>query len=92
MDSLISRQAAIKTAISWYDHCFEDGESVAGLTAGLKNLPAADVVEVVRCKDCKDYDIINQPYDEGFCRKLNYSVEKNSFCSYGERRTDGEVH
>ena len=55
----------------------------------IKELPSADVAEVVRCKDCKDYDIINQPYDEGFCRKLNYSVDKDSFCSYGERRTDG---
>jgi len=41
MNDLISRQAAIKTAIEWYDTHFRDGESVAGLATGLKNLPSA---------------------------------------------------
>ena len=45
-----------------------------------------DVVEVVRCKDCKRYS------QSGLCNLyLNISPEMkpNDFCSYGERR-EGE--
>ena len=50
--------------------------------------PAADVVEVVRCKDCVHSCFIRScsKYE---CRKgfgaLKFS---NDFCSYGERRKD----
>ena len=55
----------------------------------LQGFPTADVVEVVRCKDCKFYK------DWGDCITCLYwtedwdvSTEPNAFCSYGERRTD----
>ena len=63
----------------------------------LKNAPAADVVPVVPCKDCKHYR--NQP--NGLCylhtepkeNERGYSgeavcVESDDFCSYGERREE----
>lgn len=43
----------------------------------IKNIPAADVVEVVRCKDCKNrfnYDICEHRGD-------------NWFCGYGKRKS-----
>ena len=45
---------------------------------------SADVVEVVRCKDCKYYDPENKNcMDEmGFARIW----EPDDFCSYGERK------
>lgn len=52
------------------------------------HIPTADVVEVVRCKDCgrsakyKDYYL---------CGVDNRAVNADSFCSYGERRTDDDV-
>lgn len=60
----------------------------------LKNAPAADVAEVVRCKDCKygDYDsksngaMICLRTIDGFWRK------ETDFCSYGERRGGGNDH
>ena len=53
----------------------------------VKDTPAADVVEVVRCKDCKAYE----PHGNGKrgicrnpkCKGLHWA---NDFCSYGERR------
>ena len=48
-------------------------------------VPTADVVEVVRCKDCKYGKI-----DSLFCCEYecsvfgNSNVEANDFCSYGE--------
>ena len=44
----------------------------------VKWQPTADVVEVVRCKDCKHL---------GFCgTHLFYLKDPNSFCSNGERK------
>ena len=50
----------------------------------LEQLPTADVVEVVRCKDC-------EYYDNFLCGRFNAygtSVEEDDYCSYGERRAD----
>lgn len=56
----------------------------------LDNEPTADVVEVVRCKECKYW--INK--HGGFCQASNalseVNNENNDFCSYGERRTDND--
>ena len=51
---------------------------------------AADVVKVIRCKDCKHLD------RERFCVRgvdgTGYKVVlPDDFCSYGERRTDDDV-
>lgn len=67
------------------------------LRAKIENAPAADVVPVVRCKDCKHYRHGKYFTDINFCQRLPYYAEKgglntadNDFCSYGERRgSDG---
>jgi len=43
---------------------------------------SADVVKVVRCKDCKHYD--GRP-----CGIVGWYNTADDFCSKGERRTDG---
>ena len=84
----IEREAVIKTILrqppvphypEWY---YRD----------VKEIPAADVVEVVRCKDCKHakmhIDIIGDPHL--FCcngRSIyRIKVDLDDFCSYGERK------
>ena len=61
---------------------------------GLKSETAADVVEVVRCKDCKScltYKKWNGKEYAGCCRNGEiYEVEPNHYCSYGERSEDTE--
>lgn len=61
----------------------------------IKEIPAADVVEVVRCKDCKNAYINSFSAQSGIavCRFLaNRSngelaiVQQDDFCSYGERK------
>lgn len=49
----------------------------------IRKSPTADVVEVVRCKDCVHYQ-------DGECNHFGYytyapEVDDNDFCSYGER-------
>lgn len=62
----------------------------------LKNVPAADVAEVVRCKDCKYFTdegdgLFYCEYhtdNAGYCDEACWVIE-NDFCSYGARM-DGE--
>lgn len=57
----------------------------------IDNQPSVDVVEVVRCKDCKYF--INR---EGKCygqdiraeEGYNCYKDENDFCSYGDRGCD----
>lgn len=77
-----------------YEHHIEmrnysaDG-AVADCLDMLDNTPTADVVEVVRCKDCKhEY---TDPFCQMWCRLYRKHegerlVEENHFCSYGERK------
>lgn len=46
----------------------------------INKIPPADVVEVVRCKDCKHRDI-----DRCGRFKCNVWVCDEDYCSYGER-------
>ena len=60
-----------------------------GISAAIKELeimPATDVTKVVRCKDCKYYEI-GKDY-EPYCNHINGldEAKDNDFCSYGERR------
>lgn len=46
--------------------------------------PAADVVEVVRCKDCKHFRFSDM---YGECSQAHIRLVKpDGFCSYGERK------
>ena len=48
--------------------------------------PTADVVEVVRCKDCVAR--CNTKLEPFRCERNNILVYGNSFCSYGKRREE----
>lgn len=50
----------------------------------IEKQPTADVVEVVRCKDCTEWD-----KDEYECSHW-YGFREDDYCSYGERM-DGET-
>ena len=57
----------------------------------IERQPTADVVEVVRCCECKYceiviHSIIDEP--KWFCTRMvrSFDVDPTSFCSYGERR------
>ena len=83
------KDAEIDTACNeqdWYCQGLMD----AGVA--IDAIPTADVVEVVRCKDCKrHYEHIDPDGDKwNFCDKTNYPVELTDYCSYGERKDGGE--
>lgn len=59
----------------------------------LKAIPSADVVEVVRCKDCKYAEIKDNGVlrKTAYCHRLNVSIsgKGKGYCYLGERK-DGE--
>lgn len=55
----------------------------------IEDSPTADVVEVVRCKDCVYWQDNNDGYPHKECRwGKDETPDAYDFCSYGERRTD----
>lgn len=80
---------------------YEAGEYGLGcidIINDIKNAPTVDAVEVVRCKDCHWWRLVNKRNGCGICSHEVFSIddctvdpvtEPNDFCSYGERRTDG---
>lgn len=51
-------------------------------------LSAADVVEVVRCRDCKYYRRYEPPIEDfdGCCNVNEIECDKDFYCQYGERK------
>ena len=68
------------------DTLIEGKEAFLYVAKWLDLLPATDVVEVVRCKDCIHYNRIS-----GVCMHFGYytyqpDVDDDDYCSYGERK------
>lgn len=81
MDDFIRREAAIETLSEFYHHKSEI-QHIA-LREALNRVPTADVVEVVRCKDCAEYDP-----DAEWCNVWQYYLQPDFFCACGKRRAD----
>lgn len=64
---------------------------VDGLTITIEDRSDRDVVEVVRCKDCKYWDTDWRPNDSTthFCEIMGESQTADFYCADGERRKDG---
>nr|WP_270440593.1 hypothetical protein [Butyricicoccus sp. AF86-03b2A] len=56
----------------------------------IKALPAADVVPVVRCKDCENAQ--NECGGMIICRVYKHIMWLHDFCSYGKRKDGGEAN
>lgn len=62
------------------------GYRAVAFESDIDAMPTADVVEVVRCKDCKHSSFL---YSCGkyMCKKgCGATKTKNDFCSYGDRK------
>lgn len=93
-DEYIKRTDAVKIAEKYG---LANG-SVLGRHTGLANciaseisgLPAADVAEVVRCRDCdawkRNVGIVDSP--NGHCFEHDIDTNGQDFCSYGEYQTN----
>lgn len=95
--TFISRQAAIE-ALGEEPEVWTDSEGELATRFQwridkniIETVPAADVVEVVRCKDCKHYYFAENriPQEQRYVCDLDGDRwNPDSFCSFAERRTD----
>ena len=58
-------------------------------TEPYNNFPTADVVEVVRCEDCRYWE---NRFDVMVCNLTDGMKGASDYCSYGERREDEQIH
>ena len=101
----IERDVAIEKTETFCD-VFVTNWTDEKVLAWIKNLPAVDVVEVVRCRDCKHWHeekgwcdkhshfIKYGTYGEEFCHPWESAEWKmfdaDYFCADGERRADND--
>ena len=86
MDEYIER-GHLLAAFSLQDYPWVDVDDYYEIA---QNIPAdADVVKVVRCKDCKYQDVCEQMVEFTIRGLRVFSIShKVSFCSYGERKEE----
>jgi hypothetical protein len=102
MAQYIDREAAVKLLRNQAREAFEysntECEVLSSVADELEDFPPADVVPVVRCKDC----VYSRPAGKN-CEDLVVCIAhsedylymmKSDFCSYGtfKEATNGEVH
>ena len=90
---------AIRTSVSEvFNVASNAGRMYQKITEIVESVPAADVVPVVRCRECKHYkERRTKKYGNLICRctrmskyDMDYPVKPDDFCSYGERRETNE--
>ena len=84
-DEYIRREAALKAANEWVSEaCMAPVMRVSRLFDKLQKVPAADVAEVVRCKDCdaweKAMSILDKKYAEA--KKLPFIRDPLAWALY----------
>ena len=73
----------------------ERNATMTSAKRSLADMPAADVAPVVRCKDCKHYEmgVCLKIYSDGNAHPEAWQSRKpEDFCSYGERKDDEHEH
>ena len=94
MAEYIEREAAIAVIHKWLSDIFGiDEVECTVLNKRLNAIPAADVVPVVRCRDCKHRDPEDKKCDCGGLEHAHmFPVADDWFCADGEREDgDGDV-
>lgn len=82
----------LKTMAKYQEHYKQS--TILGVVSTIENTPTADVVEVVRCKDCKHSCMIGVcpfTYQDVYeCLKgAKEAKGETDFCSCGERKEQG---
>ena len=95
-DEYIRRDAAMKAVASQYGACRSPAQNrlLDEIRNKIRRMPAADVAEVVRCKNCKWFADNNGGEWYG-CQMFQVvritpedAPKPDDFCSYGERKED----
>lgn len=80
MAEYIKREAAVDAASTVYYDTPDVNLSAEKFEAAINAIPAADVVEVVRCKDCYQSAVIG---DVLYCTYWRKNTDENGYCHEG---------
>ena len=89
VETLTNRITPIEENRDMFYHDSGWNGAIVGMRIEIEKIPAADVVEVCRCRDCKWTDnvfknkVIWCDHDERW-------VEEDNFCKYGSRRESND--
>ena len=87
MNDAISRSAVLKVL---FENCHCDlayYSEYEEFKAELEAIPSLNVVEVVRCKDCKHWVQSSGATEHVKCCEFaGYMVGENGYCVYGEKK------
>ena len=88
MDEYISKQVIIGILDAKADIALGAPKVVFSAAAKMvEKLPAADVVSVVRCRDCIHCEAGGYT-DLLYCEYFDWGINADYFCSYGERKDE----
>ena len=86
--SIIEKEMKNYVSDIWYKSATHS--ALNDVSENIKSLEPADVVPVVRCKDCKNWQTDWNPSipDRHYCAVMDSMMKADDFCSYGERREE----
>ena len=96
MAEYIKREAAVKSVLRMRrpENSVAQNRMLSIIQIDMLKLPDADVAPVVRCKDCKHYDmgVCLKIYSDGNVHSAAWQSRRpDDFCSYGERKDCGDA-
>lgn len=78
-----------------YEHEFSNWCDKDEVSELIDNMPTADVVEAVRCKDCKYHEeLLNGKDGNVICwvHDIDAIVDRNGYCDHGEPKEQEHGH
>lgn len=81
----MKRYIEANALIEDFRHCGADKELIDAIAHRISLTPTADVVEVVRCKDCRLCEKMDGLIGGTclYCTHWNHNVEPDGFCNEG---------
>ena len=82
MAEYIKREAAVKSVLRMRkpENSVAQNRMLSIIQMDMLKLPAADVAEVVRCKDCYQSAVINDVF---YCTYWRKNTDENGYCHEG---------
>ena len=87
----------LKNEFCHYVHCEKESEglTLTEINEVIDRLPSADIVEVVRCENCKHWVTTAGNLIAPYCEKIGIKYDNgyrdyDDYCSYAERKDENE--
>lgn len=89
-NALLKKMHDLHTVPLFQGHRTDEDVMFDTIVSVVEEQPIADVVPVVRCKDCKHFniDVLGLNWCDAHSYDELIECKENDYCNYGERRCD----